>query len=86
LNSLVRRTPEKIHTQSTVTEIVSGDEGKRHQIHVTSPEEMKVYESRFLFLQQDAMKVQEEIDLFLVLDLPGSLLQEPSKKWSTFSG
>jgi thioredoxin reductase len=50
LNNLVRKTPAKIQTQSTVTDIVPGDEGEKHQIHVASPEGMKVFESRFLLL------------------------------------
>ena len=50
LNRLVSRTPAKIYTQSTVTDIIPGNNGERHQIQVTSPEGMKVYESRFLLL------------------------------------
>ena len=50
LNTLVRRTPAEIHTRSTVTDIVPDNDGKRHQIHVASPEGLKVNESRFLLL------------------------------------
>ena len=50
LNKLVRRTAAEIHTKSTVIDIIPGNDGERHQIHVASPEGMKVYESRFLLL------------------------------------
>ena len=50
LNNHVRKTPAEIHTKSTVLDIVPGNDGERHQIHVASPEGMNVYESRFLLL------------------------------------
>ena len=50
LDKLVRRTPVTICTQSTVVKIATGTDGRRHCLTVSSPDGLKVYESRYVLL------------------------------------
>ena len=67
LNKLVRKTQAEIHTKSTVLNLVPGNDGERHQVHVATPEGMNVYECRFLLLATGCYESSREKRL-----IPGS--------------
>jgi thioredoxin reductase len=50
LDSLVRKTPVEIRTETTVFEIVPGEGKGGHSFHVVSPDGVRMYTSQFLVL------------------------------------
>lgn len=50
LDNLIRKTSVAIHTETTVLNIVPGNQGELHRIDVSSPRGLSSYESRFILL------------------------------------
>ena len=60
LDKLIRKTPVKIYTKSTVLNVIPGNKDEPHRIRVLSPEGMCTYESRFVVLATGCYEASRE--------------------------
>ncbi|MBW1800732.1 MAG: FAD-dependent oxidoreductase [Deltaproteobacteria bacterium] len=63
LDSLVRRTSVHIHTNATVIDLLPGEKGQRHTLHVASPDGFDIYDSRAVLLATGCYESSREARL-----------------------